>query len=595
VNGKEGRLGIGDALGDLRILDRLGEGGMGIVYLARDERLDRRVAVKVIVPQLAKDPDFRERFITEARSAAAIDHPNAVPIYSAGVADDALYIAMRYIAGTDLRTVLEGAGPIAASTAIGIVAEIAAALDAAHAAGMVHRDVKPANILLEGEPGEAKSYLTDFGLTKGRGEPEAQLTGTGQWVGTIDYVAPEQIQGGRVDARTDVYALGCVLYEALSGSVPFAGNDMQKMWGHVNEPFPKLEQDRSGELAAVIARATAKDPDDRFPSAGDLARAATAALTGETVDAPERSVATGSAASGLTETASSAPATAPHAPTATGRAPIGPRDRPTTQMPSPPERHGSAAGGGSSRTAAIIGGALVIAAGLIAAAVVIAGGSSTGNSSSPAAGNRHRDRVGTVSTVRDSPSPTSTLPPDTEPCGSDVYVNERRPGHPYTSCPFALEVANTYYRSGESAQITAYSPRTRRSYRMRCGGSNPVLCTGGAEAAVYIMSPSASTSATSVEPTEEASYARGDWPGGSGYSAMLGAFSVEAHARTREAEASGRGLEAGVLYSSDFSSLTPGYWIVFSGDFSDPAEAEARAAEARTAGFTDSYSKLVAP
>jgi protein kinase-like protein/sporulation related protein len=569
---------------------------MGIVYLARDERLDRKVAIKIIIPQLAKDPDFRERFITEARSAAAIDHPNAVPIYSAGVADDALYIAMRYIAGTDLRTVLGQSGRVAAPTAVAIVAEIAAALDAAHAAGMVHRDVKPANILLEGEPGTAKSYLTDFGLTKGRGEPEAQLTGTGQWVGTIDYVAPEQIQAGRVDARTDVYALGCVLYEMLSGSVPFAGNDMQKMWGHVNEPFPRLEQDGGDELAAVIARATAKDPADRFPSAGDFARAATAALTGEAVEAPERSVATGSAASGLTEAAGAATAAEGSAPTVTGRAPVGPRERPTTQMPSPPEpRRQSGGGGGSSRTAAIIGGALVIAAGLVAAAVVIAGGNSGGGASNATAKRGHKERVQTGSTERASPRPTSALPAGTKSCRSDVYVNERRPGRPYTSCPFALEVADTYYRSGESSQIRAYSPRTGKSYQMQCGGSNPVICTGGTEAVVYIVPSSAATSAASVEPTEEASYTSEAWPGGSGYSAMLGAFSVEAHARTRVAEASERGLEAGVLYSSDFSSLTPGYWVVFSGDFGDPGEAEARAAEARAAGFTDSYAKLVAP
>ena len=188
-----------------------------------------------------------------------------------------------------------------------MIAEIAAALDAAHSTGMVHRDVKPANILLEGGPGNGSSYLTDFGLTKGGEQATGPLTGTGQWVGTIDYVAPEQIQSGRVDARTDVYALGCVLYETLTGAVPYSGNDMQKMWGHVNEPFPALESGPrmapTASLAAVIARATAKDPDDRFPSAGDLANAARAPLSGAPVEVPEHSVATGAAAAGLAETA----------------------------------------------------------------------------------------------------------------------------------------------------------------------------------------------------------------------------------------------------------------------------------------------------
>jgi serine/threonine protein kinase len=572
---------------------------MGVVYLARDERLDRRVALKVIAPQLALDRDFRERFVSEARSAAAIDHPNVVPIYSAGVADDALYIAMRYINGTDLRSLLNDAGPISATTATTIICEIGDGLDAAHTAGMVHRDVKPANILLEGEPGRGGSYLTDFGLTKGRSASDAQLTGTGQWVGTIDYVAPEQIQAGCVDARTDVYALGCVLYEALSGSVPFAGNDMQKMWAHVNEPFPTLAGDSSGPheaLGLVIARATAKDPGNRYPSAGDLARAATAAVSGTRVEAPERSVATGSAASGLAEKTRTGRPPAQLAPTVTAEAPIGPRERPTTRMPSPPAEHRSTAGGNSTRTAAVIGGSLVLAAGLIAAAVVITGGDSPGNKlnsgTAHGAGNAKAKRGTTSATEIASP----TLPSNVEPCSSNAFVRQKVPGKPYTSCPFAREVENAFYESSESAQIRAYSPTTGKEYSMRCSGSGTVLCTGGTEAAVYITPPSSPTSRRTVpESSPEPSASLGDWPGGSGYSAMLGAFTVEAHARKLQQEAAELGLEAGVLYSSNFRSLTPGYWIVFSGDFSLVEEARARAGEARSRGFTDSYPKLVEP
>ena len=465
---------------------------MGVVYLARDERLDRRVALKVIAPSLAADPDFRERFIAEARSAAAIEHPNAVPVYSSGVVDGDLYMAMRYIDGTDLRAVLAEDGPLVPTAAARIVAEIAAALDAAHAAGMVHRDVKPANILLAGAPGEGSSYLTDFGLTKGGSGASGPLTGTGQWVGTIDYVAPEQIQSGVVDARTDVYALGCVLYEALVGAVPYDGNDMQKMWGHVNEPFPKLEAQLpgdTGELADVVARATAKAPGDRFPSAGDLAGAAVVAAGGAAIAGPEQSVATGAAATGLAQTVTGkrpSPAGGGQAPTAGAPRPRGPREQPTRQMASPTGR----SGGSSMRVAAVIGGAAVIAAGLLAAAVVIAGGDSEG-------------------------SPATT--------------------------------------------VTTKSAATKGQ-----GGAQPA---SGA----------------------------GDWPGGSGYTAMLGAFSSELRARNAQDEALERGLEAGVLYSGNFSSLKPGYWVVFSGDFAESSEALSRAHSARSLGYSDSYPRLVSP
>jgi serine/threonine protein kinase len=481
---------VGDALGDFRIVRKIGEGGMGVVYLAEDERLSRRVALKVIAPHLARDDDFRQRFIAEARNAAAIDHANVVTVYSSGTVDGNLYIAMRYVEGTDLRTALREEGPLDAKTAVGIVGEVAEALDAAHAAGMVHRDVKPGNILLEGEPGDRKSYLTDFGLTKGNSESGAQLTGTGQWVGTIDYVAPEQIQAGRIDARTDVYALGCVLYETLTGTVPFAGNDMQKMWGHVNEPFPSYDDTGATDgLGAVVERATAKDPGDRFPSAGDLARAAAAALEGTEVETPERSVATGPAAKGLAEEAAPTrklpkPALAP---TVTGRPALPPRrePRPASPPPPPPRQPSPAPSHGSSstRTAAIIGGAVVIAAGLLAAAVVIAGkgdsGSSTNTVPVSQTGSAHS---GTGSTTP-SPKPQQpTTPAESEltQCSTDVSVGE------VTSCPFGINVANAYRKSGGSGTVHAYSPVTGIEYTMRCAGTAPVICTGGKGASVYI-------------------------------------------------------------------------------------------------------------
>ncbi len=340
---------------------------MGVVYLARDERLHRQVALKVIAPHLAHDPEFRERFEAEARSAAAIEHPNAVPIYSAGNADDSLYIAMRYIEGTDLREYLAESGPLSPAQAAAVVAEVGAALDASHAAGFVHRDVKPANILLTGSPGTGTAFLTDFGLTRGLGATQTQLTGTGQWIGTLDYVAPEQVAAGRVDARTDIYSLGCVLYEMLTGSVPYTGDEMQKLWGKANEEPPPLDPQGHHPFDPVVARAIARDPERRFRSAGDLGRAATAAAGGR-VEAPtERSVATGVAAAGLLEAEAPRRRPLPSRPT--------PYEQPTSQMPRPaaPRRRSFA-------TVAIVVCALAIAGGLVAGALVLAngrGGSST--------------------------------------------------------------------------------------------------------------------------------------------------------------------------------------------------------------------------
>jgi serine/threonine protein kinase len=472
-------------LGDFRILEKLGEGGMGVVFLARDERLERRVALKVVAPHLAQDQEFRQRFVTEARSAAAIDHPNVVTVYTAGTIDDTLYLAMRYVKGTDLRVTLHERGALQPEVAVTVLEEVGAALDTAHAAGLVHRDVKPGNILLEGPPGAGTVYLTDFGLTKGSGT--GGLTGTGQWVGTIDYVAPEQIQGNKIDARSDVYALGCVLYEMLTGSVPFSGNDMQKMWGHVNEAFPALSESANfGDnhpLAAVIERATAKDPANRFPSAGDLARAARAALKGEEVGVPEASVATGAAAKGLAEEAPTRKLSQPRlAPTVTGRSPVPPPRRPAARPATAPAA--PSGGSSSSRTAAIIGGAVVIAAGLLAAAVVIAGSGGGPNQPAATTSPTTTAKPGTQSATNGTRTPRQpTLPPGSSPCNAAVSVKAST-----TSCPFGINVARAFHQSGGASVVEAYSPVTGLTYTMSCSGTSPTVCTGGDNAVVYILS-----------------------------------------------------------------------------------------------------------
>jgi hypothetical protein len=366
----------GEALGDFRILGRIGEGGMGVVYLALDDHLARQVALKVIAPQLVDDPEFRERFETEARSAAAIDHPNVVPIYSAGTAEGRVYIAMRYVEGEDLRARLRDSGPLSTAEAVEIVAGVAAALDAAHETGLVHRDVKPANVLLPNVQEPVLAYLTDFGLTKGLQGAGAQLTGTGQWIGSVDYVAPEQMTTGIVDARTDVYALGCVLFEAVAGSPPFEGSEMQKMWHQVNEPLSPLPAAaQASPLDPVIARATAKNPEERFASAGDLARAARAAFEGTSPDLSEHSVARGAAAAGMASVGDPA-----RTRTMRARPPAQSEEAATTQMQAPPAPGAARHGGFSGRMAAVIGGCVVLAAGLIAGAMVVASGNSDGPS-----------------------------------------------------------------------------------------------------------------------------------------------------------------------------------------------------------------------
>jgi len=262
----------------------LGRGGMGIVYRATHLALDRPVALKVMAPELVADEGFRERFQRESRIAASLDHPHIVPVYHAGEHDGVLYITMRLIDGVDLRALLAQDGRFDAARAAQINAQVASALDAAHARGLVHRDVKPANVLRTLRDGHEHVYLTDFGLTKSA-RSTAGLTESGAWVGTLDYISPEQIRGDGVDARTDVYALGCVLYHELTGCVPFESeNFAAKVWAHLNESPKALREAAPGTpptLAEVVARAMAKDPGERYSSAGEFAQAVSAAVAAD--------------------------------------------------------------------------------------------------------------------------------------------------------------------------------------------------------------------------------------------------------------------------------------------------------------------------
>jgi non-specific serine/threonine protein kinase len=266
-------LAIGSEFAGYRIEAVAARGGMGVVYRATQLRLTRTVALKLVTPALARDASFRERFRREWMVAASIDHPNVIPVYEAGEDDGALFIAMRWVAGTNLRDLIDR-GALEPGRAARLVAQVAGALDAAHERDLIHRDVKPANILITGED---HVYLTDFGLTK-HASSISGLTRTGQWVGTVDYTAPEQIEGVTVSPRTDVYSLGCVLFEALTGQSPFKReNDLATLWAHVYTSPPSVSEiapDVPARFDAVVQRAMAKDPEERHESAGELGRAA---------------------------------------------------------------------------------------------------------------------------------------------------------------------------------------------------------------------------------------------------------------------------------------------------------------------------------
>ena len=273
---------VGTELAGYRLEAVLGRGGMGVVYLAEDSRLKRKVALKLLSRELADDEDFRARFFRESELAASLDHPNIVPIYEAGEADGRVFIAMRYVEGGDLKDRLRAA-PLEAAAAIDILDQVAGALDAAHRQGLVHRDVKPSNILIDpgmGRQGGDHAYLADFGLTRHFNEPGA--TDDGQLMGTIDYVSPEQIAGGEIDGRADEYSLGCLLYECLTGEPPFLrDSDVAVLYAHLEDDPPSVVERRAElpqEVDTVLARALAKAPEERYDSCLDLVDAARNAL-----------------------------------------------------------------------------------------------------------------------------------------------------------------------------------------------------------------------------------------------------------------------------------------------------------------------------
>jgi serine/threonine protein kinase len=272
----------GSRIAGYRLEQQIGAGGMAVVFRAVDERLGRRVALKLLAPALSADEAFRQRFIRESRAAAAVDDPHIIPVYEAGEADGVLFIAMRYVPGGDVRTLVSRRGPMPVARIGAIIFSVASALDAAHAAGLIHRDVKPGNMLVDIRPDRPDHvYLSDFGLSKGA-MSSSGLTGTGQFLGTVDYCAPEQIEGRPADGRADQYALACAAFELLAGSAPFRREQATAtIWAHMSEPPPRLtglRPDLPPAVDQVFGRALAKAPAYRYASCREFADALCRAL-----------------------------------------------------------------------------------------------------------------------------------------------------------------------------------------------------------------------------------------------------------------------------------------------------------------------------
>jgi serine/threonine-protein kinase len=345
---------VGSEFAGYRLESVIARGGMSTVFLGQNLRLARKVAVKILAQELSEDDTFRERFVRESLIAASLDHPNVIPIYDAGENDGLLFLAMRYVQGPQLKEVIETSGPLRPDRLLPIVSQVGGALDAAHARGLIHRDVKPGNILIDPLVGQERTdhvYLCDFGLTK-QTTSHSGLTRTGQFVGTIDYMAPEQIEGKDIDSRTDIYSFGCVLYECLTGSVPFKKpTEAAVLWAHIQElPVPATQMNAAlpGAIDDVITTALDKHPNARYQTCADMVAAVRSAFAGAAAGATSAAGAIATPLTGPVSTPSPVPEAIdpPPAPPVTERASAdagtpaegtgGPSTAPPRVAPGPP-------------------------------------------------------------------------------------------------------------------------------------------------------------------------------------------------------------------------------------------------------------------
>lgn len=449
---------------------------MGVVWAATQLSLNRPVALKIIRHELGANRDFRERFVTESQLAASVEDPHVVPIHDAGEADGVLYMTMSLIEGTDLRTLLHDGEGLAPQDAVAVLGAVASGLAAVHAVGLIHRDVKPANVLLRSR--DNRAMLVDFGLA--RSIDTSRLTQTGLVIGTLDYMAPEQIEGKRVDERADVYSLGAVLFEMLTGKPPFIRENIPALMNaHLNDPPPRISElePKLAPFDEVIRDALAKDPAERPATPDELYRRAEAALG-------QPSTMTEGFRTAITTQSEAAVQTRIH------------RRRPAPEHrlsgnTAPPDKPGVEATQPESHRRWVIG-ALAAVAGLavvaLAAVALLPGDSAPGNTTvtAPAIPIQTVTQERTVTTEAPAESESAPAPDSASRflnCDENIRAKEGT-----TTCPFALNTFFEYWRNGYPTTQSVWSPAAQQYFSMRCD-SDSLMVTCKSQSGAQVKFP----------------------------------------------------------------------------------------------------------